>query len=89
MPRATITSKGQITLPKAIRERLGLSTGDQVDFRVEDDGSITVVSVKRSALRLHGVVGAGDAEPLSIEEMDQAIADRAAAEDQRIRKDRP
>jgi AbrB family looped-hinge helix DNA binding protein len=88
MPRATITSKGQITLPKAIRERLGLSTGDQVDFQIEDDGSITVVSVKRSALRLHGVVGIGDAEPLSIEKMDQAIADRAASEDERIRKDR-
>jgi len=88
MPRATITSKGQITLPKAIRDRLGLSPGDQVDFQIDNDGSITVVSVKRSALRLHGVVGSERAEPLSIEEMDRAIADRAASEDERIRSDR-
>lgn len=89
MPRATITSKGQITLPKTIRDRLGLSPGDQVDFRIDDDGTISVVSVKRSALRLHGVIRSDTAEPFSIEEMDRAMADRVAAEDERIRKDRP
>jgi AbrB family looped-hinge helix DNA binding protein len=88
MPRATLTSKGQLTLPKEIRSRLGVAAGDQVEFAVGDDGSITVVSVKRTALRLHGVVGSEGAEPLSIEEMDRAIADRAASEDERVRSDR-
>jgi AbrB family looped-hinge helix DNA binding protein len=89
MPRATITSKGQITLPKAIRDRLGLTTGDQVEFLIDDAGSITVVSVKRSAMRLHGVIASGSTEPLSIDEMDQTIADRAADDDDRIRSGQP
>ena len=36
MPRATLTSKGQLTLPKALRERLRLDTGDWIDFTVDD-----------------------------------------------------
>lgn len=37
MASAHLTSKGQITIPKAVRERLGLQTGDEIEF-VEDDG---------------------------------------------------
>ena len=32
MPTATLTTKGQITIPQAVRQRLGLKTGDRVDF---------------------------------------------------------
>ena len=42
MPSATLTSKGQITLPKLIRERLGLTTGDRVAFRERPDGSVVL-----------------------------------------------
>jgi antitoxin PrlF len=42
MPSATITSKGQITIPKEVREELGLRVGDRVAFRVLDDGRIVV-----------------------------------------------
>jgi len=42
----TITSKGQVTVPKRIRETLGLRPGSQVDFLVEDD---------RVVLRPHGI----------------------------------
>ena len=40
MPSATLTSKGQITLPKAIRDLLRLSAGDRVDFIVRDDATV-------------------------------------------------
>lgn len=42
MPSATITSKGQITIPKEVREELGLRVGDRVAFRVLDDGRVVV-----------------------------------------------
>jgi AbrB family looped-hinge helix DNA binding protein len=37
MNRTKITSKGQVTIPKVVRERLGLKTGDELEF-VEEDG---------------------------------------------------
>ena len=41
---AKITSKGQLTLPKSVRETLGVGPGDQVVFRIETDG----VNVRRA-----------------------------------------
>ena len=38
MPAATITSKGQITIPKEVRKALSLETGDRVAFLVREDG---------------------------------------------------
>ena len=89
MPRATLTSKGQLTLPKEIRSRLGVAAGDQVEFAVGDDGSITVVAAKRSAARLFGMLASASPEPVSVEDMDRAIADRAASDDERIRVTEP
>ncbi len=40
MPLSKLTAKGQITIPKAIRERLGLSAGDKLEFSVDDAGRI-------------------------------------------------
>jgi antitoxin PrlF len=37
---AKVTSKGQVTLPKAVRDALGLKTGDRVLFRVGDDSAV-------------------------------------------------
>ena len=37
---ATVTSKGQITIPWEVRRRLGLETGDRVDFRIEDGRTV-------------------------------------------------
>ena len=89
MPRSTITSKGQITLPKEVRNRLAITAGDQIEFTIEEDGTITVMSVKKSAMRLHGVISSDVDGPLSIEEMDQAIADQMFADDDRIRGGKP
>lgn len=40
IPSSTLTSKGQVTIPLAIRERLGLKEGDRVEFLVENDRTI-------------------------------------------------
>ncbi len=39
----TVTSKGQVTIPKAVRERLGIVAGDPVDFEMAPDGRVVLV----------------------------------------------
>ncbi len=89
MPKATITSKGQLTLPKEIRSRLGVDAGDQVEFRIEADGSITVLSAKGSARRLYGLLQSSHGAVVSTEDMDRAISETVAADDERIRSQKP
>jgi AbrB family looped-hinge helix DNA binding protein len=38
----TVTSKGQVTIPKGVRDHLGIGPGSQVEFRLADDGSIII-----------------------------------------------
>lgn len=68
----TLTSKGQITLPKALRERLGLSTGDRVDFFIEDEQSARLVVKHFPVSRLKGMLSKPE-QAISLEEMDKAI----------------
>ncbi|MFS8114371.1 AbrB/MazE/SpoVT family DNA-binding domain-containing protein [Rhizobium jaguaris] len=42
----TVTAKGQVTIPKAVRDMLGIGPGSQVDFRRAADGSIVVVPLE-------------------------------------------
>jgi len=88
MPRATITSKGQITLPKEVRRRLGVDAGDQVEFRVAADGTITVVPLRGSALRLFSFLDRQDRGVCSVEDMDRAVAQSVSEDDERIREGR-
>jgi AbrB family looped-hinge helix DNA binding protein len=76
MPTSTLTSKGQITLPRAIRERLRLETGDLVDFVIDDDGEIRVRAGRYDARDLRGLLRKQGRKPVSLAEMDQAIARR-------------
>jgi AbrB family looped-hinge helix DNA binding protein len=45
----TLTSKGQVTIPKPIREYLGLDAGDAVEFEFADDGSVLVRGAHKPA----------------------------------------
>jgi len=59
-----ITAKGQVTLPKSVRERLGVKPGETVDFRVNGQGEVVVErtvarSFKASARSLFGFFGPG------------------------------
>ena len=73
--QATITSKGQVTLPKPVRDKLHLKPGDKIDFMLEGDG-VRVMPVTASVTELKGMVPK-PAAPVSLQEMDEAIA-RAA-----------
>lgn len=74
MPRATVTSKGQITIPVEVRRALGLRSGSRLDF-VRHGNVYELVVVTGSVRALKGVVPAD--RPVSLEEMDAAIADAA------------
>jgi len=88
MPRATITSKGQITLPKEVRTRLGVDAGDQVEFRIAADGTVTVAPLQGSVSRLSGFLDRRDLGVCSVEDMDRAIAQSVSEDDERIREGR-
>lgn len=71
--QATITSKGQITLPKALRERFALLPGDQVEFIVDEHEGVRMLTRTRSVKALKGMLPKPD-RAVSLEEMDEAIA---------------
>jgi antitoxin PrlF len=73
---SAITSKGQATIPKAIREHLGLKPGDRLKFFLHPDGSVVLLP-KRPASILRGIVKSR--RSVTIEEMSEAAAAGAAA----------
>ena len=70
---ATLTGKGQVTLPKEIRERLGLGAGSMLDFQLLPDDTITARPVKPDARRLRGLLKSPHGVPPTVEQMDEAI----------------
>jgi antitoxin PrlF len=75
MSTATLTSKGQITIPKDVREGLGVGTGDRVEFVDEGGGVYRMVAATRDVRTLKGVV-ARTGKPVSVEEMIGAVRRR-------------
>ena len=78
MTAATLTSKGQITIPAEVRQSLGVGAGDRVEFVEVAAGRFEVVAVTRSVTELKGLFGT-PTRSVSIEEMNQAIAARGAS----------
>jgi AbrB family looped-hinge helix DNA binding protein len=82
---SAITSKGQATIPKAIREHLRLKPGDRVKFFVHPDGTVVLLP-KRPAAALRGIVRSSRRRPVTLQEMDDAIAGATASTWNRRRK---
>lgn len=76
---ATITSKGQITLPKRIRCALGLRAGDKVDFVLGDDGSVELHPASVDLMSLRGAV-LSDVRGVTLVQMDEDLAAEATGE---------
>jgi antitoxin PrlF len=70
---STITAKGQITLPKAMRDRLNVGPGDRVKFFFDAQGNLVVLpKIPASALR--GILKSPFDRPITLEEMEDGIA---------------
>lgn len=72
MAKATLTSKGQITIPKEVRERLGVDSGDRLEFVEQEPGVYKVVAATKDIRHLKGLVPK-PRRPVSVEEMKAAV----------------
>jgi AbrB family looped-hinge helix DNA binding protein len=83
---ATVTDKGQVTVPKEIRDRTGIAPGSRLDFEVQDDGTLRVRVLNRGVGNLFGLVQRVGVKPRSIEEMDEGIATATGARSRRAQR---
>lgn len=68
---ATITSKGQVTIPKKIRDKLDLKEGEEIEFILEDDGELRVRRKKPAMERLREIQRQLSKHDVNLEEMRQ------------------
>ena len=78
MTVATITSKGQVTIPVRVRAALGVDAGDRIEFVEVEKGQFAIVAATRSVQELKGLFRGKRSKPVSIEEMNAAVARRAS-----------
>ncbi|MBL4620828.1 MAG: AbrB/MazE/SpoVT family DNA-binding domain-containing protein [Immundisolibacteraceae bacterium] len=78
MATSTITSRGQTTIPRKIRENNHLQEGDQIEWVETVDGHIEIIPVTRDAARVAGLFNDWVKRPVSIENMGEAVKEAAA-----------
>ena len=78
MTTATLTSKGQITMPAEVRRALQVETGDKIEFIQIEPGRFELMAATRSVRELKGMFGPAS-RVVSIEEMNAAIAAQGSA----------
>jgi AbrB family looped-hinge helix DNA binding protein len=79
MYHAKLTSKGQTTIPKPVREALQLKPGDRIDFIVEENGRVVLRARNRRLEDLVGILKRPGQKRLTQEEIDEAIEEEAVA----------
>ena len=77
---ARITSKGQLTIPKRVRDRMGLHAGDRVEFTLEKDNTARMVPVNASIKELKGFLPK-PRKAVRLEDMQEAIEKEAVEND--------
>lgn len=77
MSTATVTSKGQVTIPIDVRRRLGIHAGTKVEFLETADGGYEFIAATGSITEISGMFR-WSGPPVTLEEMDEAIAAAAA-----------
>ena len=76
MTTAVITSKGQVTIPAEVRRRLGIDSGDRIEFVELETGGFAIRTAIDDVRSLKGFLGK-PSKPVSVEDMNQAILARA------------
>ena len=78
--KVTLSSKGQLAIPRRIREALGVSTGSQMTLMLHKDGRLEITPVRHSVTELFGLLRRPVDSPLSIPDIDAAIDEELAKE---------
>ncbi len=73
MPIATLTSKGQLTVPLGVRQSLGLQAGDKVDFVPDAAGGFKMLALRKDVSILRGRFAGRAPRAVSIEDMSEAV----------------
>ena len=77
MPFSKLTSKGQTTIPKSVRDALKLKPGDRIEFTIIGENQVQLSAKNKSIADLAGILYDPDREPVSIEEMNDTIGQAA------------
>ncbi len=78
MVQACLTGKGQVTIPKAIRDYLHLDTGSKIDFVIDENGEVKIISLNISVESLFGILHRPGMKAASLADMEEAIAQGAS-----------
>ena len=70
---STVTDKGQVTLPKALRERLGIRPGSKVEFTLQGDDSLRVRVLSRGACGLFALLAVPGEAARSLDDIDAGV----------------
>ena len=77
MPHSTLSTKGQLVIPKEVRDFLRVAPGDRIDFVVHDDGQVTIRPAVLDIHELRGLLHSPGRTCVSVEDMKRAVRDRA------------
>ena len=78
MANATITTKGQVTIPKEIRDYLNLDIGSKVDFVIDENGIVKLIPLNIPIQKLSGILHRKGMKPTTLEEMEEIIGEAAS-----------
>ena len=78
MASATITTKGQVTIPKEIRDYLNLDAGSKVDFVIDENGTVKIIPLNVPLQKLSGILHRENMVAATLEEMEVAITEGAS-----------
>jgi len=80
-----VSDKGQVTLPKALRDRLGIHPGSRLEFRIGADGTLSVQVLAKGSDTLFGLLAKSGEPVRSLDDMDAAITQAVRERARRVR----
>jgi antitoxin PrlF len=78
MVQARLTGKGQVTIPKTIRDYLHIDTGSKIDFVIDENGEVKIISLNIALESLSGILHRPEMKAVSLTDMEEAIAQGAS-----------